>query len=130
MLITVKRCIFEDDTTIGVMRFDGKFQCFTLEDKIRDIKIDGKTAIPKGKYKVILNMSNRFQKVLPLLIDVPNFAGVRIHSGNTHVDTEGCILVGNLITNSRSIGESKLAMDKLMLILRSQQNGIELQIDE
>ena len=130
MKVTLKRCIFEDDTTIGVLRLDGKFQCFTLEDKIREIKIAGKTAIPKGNYKVILSMSNRFQKVLPLIMDVPNFAGVRIHSGNTHADTEGCILVGNLITNSRSIGESKLAMDKLMLILRSQQNGIELQIDE
>ena len=130
MLITVKRCIFEDDTTIGVMKFDGKFQCFTLEDAIRTTKIAGKTAISKGKYKVTLNFSNRFQKVLPLIMDVPNFSGVRIHSGNTHVDTEGCLLVGNLIINNRSIGESKNAMDKLMLVLRSQQNGIELQIDE
>ena len=130
MLITVKRCIFEDDTTIGVMKFDGKFQCFTLEDAIRTTKIAGKTAISKGKYKVTLNFSNRFQKVLPLIMDVPNFSGVRIHSGNTHTDTEGCLLVGNLIINNRSIGESKNAMDKLMLVLRSQQNGIELQIDE
>ena len=130
MLITVKRCIFEDDTTIGVMKFDGKFQCFTLEDTVRNIKIAGKTAIPKGKYKVILSLSNRFQKVLPLIMDVPNFVGVRIHSGNTHADTEGCLLVGNLIINNRSIGESKNAMDKLMLVLKSQQNEIELQIDE
>ena len=130
MKVTLKRCIFEDDTTIGVLKLDGKFQCFTLEDAIQKIKIAGKTAIPKGNYKVILNMSNRFQKVLPLIMDVPNFTGVRIHSGNTHVDTEGCLLVGNLIINNRTIGESKNAMDKLMLVLRSQQTGIELQIDE
>lgn len=129
MLIRVKRCIFEDDTTIGVLKLNDKFQCFTLEDKEREVKIDGKTAIPKGRYKITLTMSNRFQKLLPLINDVPNFLGVRIHSGNTNADTEGCILVGNLITNNRTIGESKNAMDKLMLILKSQKEPIELIIE-
>ena len=71
------------------------FICHTLEDVQRDVKIAGKTAIGWGMYKIIVNMSNRFKKRLPLLIDVPNFAGVRIHGGQSENDTEGCILVGS-----------------------------------
>jgi len=70
------------------------FICHTLEDVQRDVKIAGKTAIGWGMYKLIVSMSNRFKKRLPLLLDVPNFAGVRIHGGNDETDTEGCILVG------------------------------------
>jgi hypothetical protein len=77
------------------------FICHTLEDVQRDVKIAGETAIGWGKYKLIVNMSNRFKKRLPLLLDVPNFAGVRIHGGNTELDTEGCILVG---TRKTAIG--------------------------
>ena len=58
------------------------FICHTLEDVQRDVKIAGKTAIGWGMYKLIVSMSNRFKKRLPLLLDVPNFAGVRIHGGN------------------------------------------------
>jgi len=80
--------------TEGELHIDGKFFCDTMEDQERDVKIAGKTAIPKGKYKVIINQSVRFRKMMPLLINVPNYSGVRIHSGNTAEDTEGCILVG------------------------------------
>lgn len=67
---------------------------FTLEDAIRPIKVWGKTAIPEGRYKVTVTMSNRFKKRMPLLHDVPEFSGVRIHGGNTHHDTHGCPLLG------------------------------------
>lgn len=79
---------------IGELTIDGVHQCFTLEDKVREKKIFGKTAIPPGRYEVTVSFSNHFQKKLPLLMNVPNFEGVRIHSGNTAKDTEGCILVG------------------------------------
>jgi hypothetical protein len=111
MRIEVKRLHRTDNSTIGELTIDGKFECYTLEDKERDVKIKGETAIPKGTYKVIINQSNRFKKLLPLLIGVPNFEGVRIHPGNSNHDTEGCILVGqnrsvDYITKSRKAFDS------------------------
>jgi hypothetical protein len=85
---------FTDNSTIGELSVDGAFECFTLEDVVRDEKIKGETAIPAGTYEVAVTFSNKFQKLLPLLLNVPNFEGVRIHSGNKPEDTEGCILVG------------------------------------
>jgi hypothetical protein len=106
MKIQIKRLHKTENSTIGEMTIDGKFECYTLEDKERDVKIKSETAIPKGTYKVIINQSNRFKKLMPLLLNVPNFEGVRIHPGNSNHDTEGCILVGqsrsvDYITKSR-----------------------------
>jgi hypothetical protein len=111
MKIEVKRLHRTDNSTIGELSIDGKFECYTLEDIERDVKIKGETAIAKGTYKVIINQSNRFKRLLPLLINVPNFEGVRIHAGNSNHDTEGCILVGqnrsvDYITKSRKAFDS------------------------
>ena len=112
MKITVKRLHRTDKSTIGELFIDGKFECYTLEDVERKINIKSETAISKGEYKVIINQSNRFKRLLPLLLNVPNFEGVRIHSGNSNHDTEGCILVGK--TRSLDyIGNSRLAFGKL-----------------
>ena len=107
MILELKRKIFTDDSTIGELSIDGKFVCYTLEDKVRDKKIQNITAIPYGKYEVIINFSNHFQQYMPLLLKVEGYEGVRIHSGNKSNDTEGCILVGstklvNFIGNSRA----------------------------
>ena len=104
MLVT--RQTLTDESTIGELTIDGVHQCFTLEDKVRAEKVFGETAIPAGRYEVVVNFSNHFQKMLPELVSVPNFEGVRIHSGNTAKDTEGCILVGttkgtNVVNGSR-----------------------------
>ena len=92
--------------TIGLLYADGKFVCNTLEDtdrgltsamserQIASIKVKGKTAIPTGVYSIIVTYSPRFKKQMPLLYNVKGFEGVRIHSGNTANDTEGCILCG------------------------------------
>jgi hypothetical protein len=70
-------------------------------------KVHGLTAIPRGKYTLVNSFSNRFQKYLPEILNVPGFAGIRIHPGNKAEDSEGCILVGttkgvDFIGNSRN----------------------------
>jgi hypothetical protein len=82
--------------TIGDLYVDGVRQCYTLEDVVRPdgVKVYGETAIPSGRYRVLVTYSNRFKRDLPLLVGVPNFEGIRIHTGNTDADTYGCILVG------------------------------------
>lgn len=112
----IRRCI-TGAFTEGDLFVDGAFQCYTLEDAFRGDgeKIAGKTAIPAGRYKVIVNHSNRFNRLMPLLLDVPHFEGIRIHSGNTPEQTDGCILVGEDRTKPDDgiIGSSKKAYDKL-----------------
>lgn len=106
--------------TVGDLYVNGAWQCFTLEDEVREAKcqavsswkIPGNTAIPAGTYNIIVNMSQRFQRMMPLLLDVPGFDGVRIHMGNTAADTEGCILVGQR-RNPNSISGSLLAYNAL-----------------
>lgn len=110
-IITIKRKWFTDKSTIGEFIFDS-LKSFTLEDTVRKngVKVAGQTAIPAGRYEIVMTYSNRFGKLLPLLLDVPNFEGVRIHSGNKPEDTEGCILIGryydvtipDIITDSRT----------------------------
>jgi len=117
MIIEVKRRWFTDKSTIGQMYIDGSFFCYTLEDAVRDKKIHGITAIPEGTYDLILNMSNRFKKEMPLLLNVPNFSGVRIHAGNYPSHTEGCLLVG-MTRGVDSIFSSKGAFEALMAKLR------------
>ena len=79
-----------------------EFICYTLEDKERLVKVKGQTAIPTGKYTVIVTMSPRFKKELPLIMNVPNFSGVRFHGGNTENDSEGCPLLG-MVRHSNAI---------------------------
>ena len=106
--------------TRGCLFVDGHFACFTLEDAIREEagqpvsawKVQNQTAIPVGRYQVDITQSGRFKRLLPILLDVPGFAGIRIHSGNTTADTEGCILVGRT-RGEQFIGESRLAFEEL-----------------
>ncbi len=109
MILTLHRDTRIGTATLGKLSVDGVYQCETLEDVVRPpgVKIYGHTAIPAGEYGVLVTMSPRFQRLLPLLLDVPGFSGVRIHPGNTDADTEGCILVGrgrerNIVTDSRA----------------------------
>lgn len=88
------RTLYSIESTEGVMLADDQFLGYTLEDIVRSgPKVFGKTAIPEGIYSLVLSFSNHFQKVLPEILDVPGFSGVRIHGGNTADNTEGCILI-------------------------------------
>lgn len=100
------------------------FFCDTLEPTWRDIgwghkdrKIAGKTAIPEGRYPVVITYSPRFKRWLPLLVSVPMFSGIRIHSGNTPQDTEGCILVG-LNLKKGQVLESRKHLQQLIYRLQ------------
>lgn len=126
MKLKLKRITKTNNSTIGELYIDGVFQCYTLEDKERDVKIKNETAIPKGTYKVIINRSNRFKIDLPLLLNVPNFEGVRIHSGNSNHDTEGCILVGQTRATD-FIGNSRKAFKNLFDKMKLATN-IEIEI--
>lgn len=102
-----------NEITFGILYMNGHFNCHTLEDAIRDQKIHGKTAIPEGLYKIEITWSPKFKRKLPLLIDVPNYEGVRIHPGNFISDTEGCILPGKDRVNG-SVVSSRVAFDALL----------------
>lgn len=100
--------------TLGRLTIDGEPQCYTLEDLEREVKIHGETAIPVGVYEVIITPSARFKRNLPLLVDVPNFSGVRIHPGNSSADTGGCILVGDVPDiQANWLGASRNAFNRL-----------------
>jgi len=113
MLIEVKRFEFKDTHTVGKMYVDGIYECYTLEDAVRNgTKVLGKTAIPIGTYKLIIDASTRFKQDMPHILDVPDFTGVRIHAGNTSADTDGCILLGSTWAGKDFIGNSKIAYKK------------------
>ena len=121
MKLEVKRITLTDSYTAGQLFVDGQYFCDTLEDTVRDLtnikdKVYGRTAIPAGTYTVIRDYSGHFKKLLPHILDVPYFSGVRIHSGNDVEDTNGCILVG-VYYRAGYISNSRETMEKLMKIL-------------
>ncbi len=96
MLLTLRRQPSAQGATIGELLVDGRHECWTLEDVVRPLgqKVPGQTAIPAGRYPVVIAMSRRFARRMPLLLGVPGFRGVHIRPGNSSGETEGCILVG------------------------------------
>jgi len=124
MELQLKREIFTDISTIGSLTIDGKFECYILEDKDRGInntltleqilrvKVYGKTAIPYGRYEVDWTMSARFKVFMPILLNVVGYSGIRIHKGNTEIDSLGCLLCGTRKLSNR-ITESTIATNKL-----------------
>ena len=128
MQLIIKRHFKGPQYTIGRLFVDGVYECDTLEDTVRadGVKIAGQTAIPTGKYPVRITYSPRFKKMLPMLDNVPNLTGVRIHTGNTAADTEGCILVGYNRVKGR-VCDSRAAFRRLFAKLETAEQ-IELKI--
>ncbi len=116
----LKRTTYTDNSTIGELTLDGQRICFTLEDKVRPkgaAKVHGKTAIPAGRYQVIIDFSNAFNAIMPHVLNVPGFAGIRIHVGNRESDSLGCVLVGRK-KGVDSIYESKQAYGAFLSLLQ------------
>ena len=118
MNLRLQRQPSDEHRTHGDLSIDGVWECFTLEDPVRDVKIKGQTAIPAGSYAITLENSPRFGPDTLTVNDVQNFEGVRIHAGNTENDTEGCPLVGRTRT-ATGIGESRLALTELKQKVKS-----------
>ena len=113
MKLIVQRTHGTKGYTAGTLSIDDVYFCDTLEDEERAEKVAAETAIPPGHYKVIIDMSLRFKRLMPLILNVPNFSGVRIHNGNTSKDTEGCILVGESLRHD-FVGHSVVTFQMLM----------------
>ena len=124
MELFLKREIFTDVSTIGVLSINGQFECYILEDKdrglnstmplseIEKLKVYGKTCIPYGRYEIDWTLSNRFKVYMPILLKVPGYEGIRIHKGNTEIDSLGCLLPGRKKANNM-ISESTFATNQL-----------------
>lgn len=137
MKLILNRILKGNKYTIGELYIDGIYQCDTLEDRVRPLpevcpntpkgiactckeKVYGSTAIPAGTYKIVLSYSNRFKKVMPELLDVPHFLGIRIHSLNYPSETDGCIGVG--VWDERSPGilkDSRKTYNTLLDLLKN-----------
>lgn len=135
MKLKLKRIAFKPTYTIGRLFVDGKYVCDTIEDRDRGLtdtmtleeimrlKKYGETAIPYGTYRVQITYSPKFKKMMPILIGVKGFEGVRIHSGNTAKDSLGCLLVGRN-TKVGMVTESRKTYNMLYDLIKDQKNII------
>lgn len=138
MKLLFKRKFKGETCVIGDLFIDGKFFCNTLEDKVRILpllchetaqgrackckeKVYAQTAIPAGTYKITMEYSPKFKRVLPYLHDVPHFLGILIHSGTTEADSAGCLIVGKNTVKGKVL-ESRATSDALNKILSKEKN--------
>ncbi len=106
--------------TLSTLLIEGKFFCYCLEDVVRPDgapKVYGQSAIPAGLYDLQVTFSHRFQKLMPLILSVPGFTGIRMHGGNTAQDTDGCIIVAQTILNGDDNGNFKVANSASNLLI-------------
>lgn len=127
--------------TISLFSIDGMYLCEMIEDTVRDLNKDGdllddgetkipkETAIPYGRYKIILSMSPKFKRILPLLIGVKHFTGIRIHKGRDAGSTEGCLIPGENKIKGGVINSEKFEMIIIERILEAEKRGEEVWIN-
>jgi len=134
MKLDVVRTQFGADATNSLLFIDGEFECYGLEDEIRDVKVYAESAIPLGEYEIKFRTVGGFHTRTKArydskygegwhlgmleLQDVPNFEFILVHSGNTDESTMGCYLVGNTqqdldVSKDGFIGSSRVAYEKM-----------------
>lgn len=139
MKLELNRVFLGPKYTIGKLSIDGKYYCDTLEDPNRDInkngifdgtekKIAGDTCIPYGTYNIIVNMSPKFGRELPRLLNVPSFEGILIHKGNTTKDTAGCILVGENSVKGKVLNSTIYEVDLVKKMKKAIEDGEKITI--
>jgi hypothetical protein len=134
MEIEVVRDTLTDKSSVGSIYVDGLWHCHSLEDRVRSgPKVQGQTAIPCGRYEVVIDYSNRFKRLMPHILEVPGFTGIRIHKGNTDKDVEGCIAVG-AIRGRDWVGSCSEVygslLEKISLALKTENVYITVRIEE
>ena len=137
MKIELVRIAFKDTYTIGKLYVDGKYFSDVLEDvdrgldssmsesEILEKKVKGQTAIPTGHYVINITYSPKYKRMMPLLLDVKGFSGIRIHSGNTAKDTEGCLIVGK----NKKVGMVLESRDTYQRLFKMMEGQKEITID-
>jgi hypothetical protein len=138
MKLLLKRKFKGENYSIGDLYIDGQFFCNTIEDRLRPLpetcpdtpkgisckcreKVYAQTAIPAGTYKITMELSPKFGRILPRLHDVPHFLGILIHSGTTEADSAGCIIVGKNTAKGKVTG-SRAISDRLNALLAKEKN--------
>ena len=136
MKLLLKRKFKGEKYTVGDLFIDGEFFCNTIEDAVKPLpltcpntpkwesckckeKVYAQTAIPAGAYKITLERSPKFKRILPLLHNVPHFLGILIHAGNTERDSAGCIIVGRNTVKGKVL-QSKDTLEALMKRLENE----------
>jgi len=104
MNLELNRKEYPGEATIGGFYIDGVFQCYSLEDKDRHLedflsaideyKIHGRTAIPRGRYQVIIDWSDKHRSLRLHVLGVPGFTGIRFDIANHTDEVQGCIALG------------------------------------
>ena len=137
MRIELVRIAFKDTYTIGKLYVDDTYFCDVLEDKDRGLdssmteseilekKVKGQTAIPTGHYVINITYSPKYKRMMPLLLDVKGFSGIRIHSGNSSKDTEGCLLVGK----NKQVGKVLESRDTYQRLFKMMEGQKDITID-
>ena len=155
MELTLKRIALRSEYTIGKLYVDGKYVCDTIEDAVRDldkdgkfangeVKIPGKTAIPYGRYEITMKVKSpkysnfskyswakKYDGYLPRLLNVPHFDGVLIHVGNSALDSEACVLVGeNKVVGKviNSVNTFRRLMDEYLVPAKKRNEKISITI--
>lgn len=139
--LTLKRFAFKDKYTIGRLYINGLYFCDTLEDKdrglydwlsegyIKEIKVKHQTAIPYGIYKVLWSYSPKYRRMMPEVLNVKGFSGIRIHSGNTADDSSGCILLGFNKEVGKVLDSRKTCKKFYEIIEECYNKGVSIQLE-
>ena len=155
MELTLKRIALRSEYTIGKLYVDGEYVCDAIEDTVRDldkdgkfangeVKIPGKTAIPYGRYEITMKVKSpkysnfskyswakKYDGCLPRLLNVPHFDGVLIHVGNSALDSEACVLVGeNKVVGKviNSVNTFRRLMDDYLVPAKKRNENIVITI--
>lgn len=137
MKFVMQRGQSKHGVTLSRLTLDGAFICDVLEDEVREVpdqpvaqwKVHGKTAIPAGTYEIAAEDSPRFGPDTLTLLRVPGFKYIRIHGGNSAEDTEGCLLPGLRMSDTR-VASSRAALARIKeLVLPALQKGTHVSIE-